>query len=167
MSLLAQASVLLAAFQAVMVARNSGLYNALPEGEGEASLSVLIPARNEERNLAVLLESLRQQRGANFEVVVLDDNSSDGTLAIAGAYAEADARFRVVSAPPLPGGWAGKQHACHLLSLQASMPQWLFLDADVVLTDPRALAKIARHVAGLLRLAPAPGPGAWRAALRH
>ena len=140
----------LATFQALMVSRNLSLFRPpeklLGEAEFTEGLSVLIPARDEEQNLPALLDSLAAQECCHFQVIVLDDNSQDGTRRVAEAYAQKDARFRVHSAPPLPPGWAGKQHACHQLSLLADYDHWLFLDADVVLTDPRALARIAFHL---------------------
>lgn len=135
-----------ALFQSAMIARNLNLYGAPAETTQGPPLSVLIPARNEAANLPKLLESLSEQRGLEFEVVIADDDSRDETFAIARQAAAGDGRFRVFSAGPLPAGWAGKQHACHLLSEQARHSQWLFLDADVVLSDPHALAKISAHL---------------------
>jgi glycosyltransferase involved in cell wall biosynthesis len=147
---LATAAFALAGFQALMVCRNLRLYvppKPLNEGEEfDRGLSVLIPARNEETNLPALLESLAKQTRCRFEVIVLDDNSTDRTLEVAREYADHDPRFQVHSSKPLPEGWAGKQHACHQLSNLASFDQWLFLDADVVLTNPEALARIGFHI---------------------
>src|SRR5688572_12520623 len=80
------------------------------------SLSVLIPARNEEKNIRSTLEAVLANRGVEFEVVVLDDHSSDSTAAIVSEFAARDSRVRLESAPPLPSGWCGKQHACHILA---------------------------------------------------
>lgn len=145
-------SLALATFQALMVGRNLRLY--LPPDEVTSPappLSVLVPARDEEERLPGLLQSLSLQRGLPFEVVLLDDDSSDGTLAVAQAGAARDPRFRVLCGRPLPGGWTGKQHACFQLAQAARHEQWLFLDADVRLTDPYALARIS----GLLAINPA------------
>jgi chlorobactene glucosyltransferase len=93
-------------------------------------VSVLIPARNEEQNIAECLAAILQQDYPNFEVLVLDDNSSDRTAAIVHEIAARDTRVRLLSGKPLPGDWAGKCYACHQLS-QSARGEWLlFVDAD-------------------------------------
>lgn len=137
----------LASFQAMMVLRNLQHYRPPDVAESPCPpLSVLIPARDEETRLPSLLKTLALQQGLLFEVIVLDDNSSDQTYEVARAFAEVDSRFQVLRAPLLPDGWAGKQHACHHLAQAANHDQWLFLDADVHLTDLRALARISQHL---------------------
>ena len=140
---IAAASSLLAVVPAVLFVRNLRLYRPLP-GAGEARLrcSVLIPARNEEQNIAPAVSSILKSTGASFEVIVLDDGSSDRTAQIVREIAETDHRVRLVSAPPLPEGWCGKQHACHVLSQLASHQLLVFLDADVRL-KPDALARLS------------------------
>ncbi|MDF1572574.1 MAG: glycosyltransferase family 2 protein [Bacteroidales bacterium] len=98
---------------------------------GEPLVSVLIPARNEELNLPLILADLETHDYRNIEVVVYDDLSEDGTLAIARSFADRDSRFSVLEGLELPAGWLGKNHACHRLSLQARGDYLLFLDADV------------------------------------
>ena len=73
---------------------------------------------------------------------MLDDHSDDRTAAIVEELAEADDRVRLVSAPELPAGWCGKQHACWVLAREARHPLLVFLDADVRLA-PDALARMA------------------------
>jgi hypothetical protein len=148
MSFLANLSLGLSAFQGVMVWRNLSLFQPPPEPLGDVPpLSVLIPARDEEVNLPRLLASLDQQVGLEWEAVIVDDGSRDATPRIAREAAERDPRIRLIEAPTLPEGWAGKQHACHLLSLSARHRHWLFLDADVILTDRNALARMSAHLA--------------------
>jgi hypothetical protein len=113
-----------------------------PEEADAKALSVLIPARNEETNIRATLESLLANRGAEFEVVVLDDHSTDSTAEVVGDFARHDQRVRLESAPPLPAGWCGKQHACHILARLARNPLLVFMDADVRLA-PDALARMA------------------------
>ena len=100
---------------------------------------MLIPARNEERVIAASVESILASRGINFEVVVLDDASTDRTAEIVRTIAARDPRVRLESSPLLPHGWNGKQHACHSLASLAQSELLCFLDADVRLA-PDALA---------------------------
>jgi len=92
-------------------------------------LSVLVPARNEERNLAACLESLLSQDYPAFEVIVLDDGSADRTAEIAREIA-VEGRVRVLAGAPPPSGWIGKNWACHQLAAAASGRLLLFVDAD-------------------------------------
>jgi len=95
-------------------------------------ISVLVPARNEEANIGVCLESLRQQDYPNFEILVLDDSSADGTADIVARIAAEDSRVRLLHGQPLPSGWAGKTFACHQLAQEARGSWLLFTDADTV-----------------------------------
>ena len=114
----------------------------LDSGRGVDSVSVLIPARNEARNIVASLEAVLSTRGVCFEVVVLDDHSTDDTAAVVSAIAARDERLRLSSAPPLPVGWCGKQHACHVLAGLARYPVLVFIDADVRLSS-EALPRIS------------------------
>jgi hypothetical protein len=107
----------------------------------ENSVSILIPARNEERNIRTTLEAVLANRGCDFEVVVLDDHSTDRTAAIVNDLARRHERVRLESAPALPAGWCGKQHACFALAKQARYPLLVFIDADVRLATD-ALARM-------------------------
>jgi len=95
-------------------------------------ISVLIPARDEEANVETCLKSLQEQDYPNFEILVLDDHSSDNTAAIVGRLAAADSRIRLFKSEPLPEGWAGKPFACYQLAKQARGSWFLFVDADTV-----------------------------------
>ena len=110
------------------------------------TVSVLIPARDEERVLAASLSSLLASRGVGLEIIVLDDGSTDRTAEIVLEFAARDPRVRLESAPPLPRGWNGKQHACRTLATMASSDILCFLDADVRLA-PEALAYMAAFLA--------------------
>lgn len=94
-------------------------------------VSVLIPARNEENNIAAAVESALDSAFVEVEVIVLDDHSSDKTRQIVESIAQRDPRVKVHSSKPLPEGWSGKQYACYQLSQLASYKHFLFLDADV------------------------------------
>jgi glycosyltransferase involved in cell wall biosynthesis len=93
-------------------------------------VSILIPARNEEANIIRLLQSIEQQDYQNYEVIVLDDDSSDQTYNLCVAFAANHPQFSVVKGQPLPADWLGKNYACHQLALQARGQYFLFLDAD-------------------------------------
>jgi glycosyltransferase involved in cell wall biosynthesis len=97
------------------------------------SVCILIPARNEELNISECVTSaLNQEMLANFEVVVLDDDSSDATLQTVSGIQ--DPRLAVMSgAAELPVGWLGKNWACHRLAETKSADYLVFLDCDVVL----------------------------------
>jgi cellulose synthase/poly-beta-1,6-N-acetylglucosamine synthase-like glycosyltransferase len=113
-----------------------------PRLEMPPKVSLLIPARDEETNIGDALRAGLASEGVEFEVVVLDDGSTDRTAAIVAASTRDDARLRLVAAPPLPRGWCGKQHACHVLADHARHPLLVFIDADVRLA-PDALMRIA------------------------
>ena len=93
-------------------------------------VSVLIPARNEEKNIGGCLQSLLAQNYDHFEIRVLDDESTDRTAAIAQEYVNQNSPIRVHSGKPLPEGWTGKNWACHQLSQQAKGDILIFTDAD-------------------------------------
>ncbi len=117
---------------AALFARNLALYRPTPSGAlTYVRCSVLIPARNEEANIAPAVRSILESTDTDIEVIVLDDDSTDRTAEIVREIAKADHRARIETAPPLPAGWCGKQHACHVLSRLASHPLLIFLDADV------------------------------------
>jgi chlorobactene glucosyltransferase len=101
-------------------------------------VSVLIPARNEADVIGATVMRLLAQNTSRFEVLVLDDNSTDSTAEIARQAANGDARLKVLSGAPLPPGWLGKNWACAQLA-EAATGDWLvFTDADVR-WEPNAL----------------------------
>lgn len=103
-----------------------------------SAVSILIPARNEEATIAASVDAALLSRGVEVEVVVLDDHSTDRAAEIVRAIAARDPRVRLESAPPLPPGWSGKQHACQALATLARHPVLLFQDADVRLAPDAA-----------------------------
>lgn len=146
--ILAVVSLVLAAIPAVLTLLNLRVYRPLPASSGPLpSLSVLIPARDEAANIGAAIEAVLANTGGGFELIILDDHSTDGTAEIVARAAGHDPRVRLESAPPLPGGWCGKQHACHILASHARHPLLVFTDADVRLA-PDALARLATAMAG-------------------
>ncbi|TVR41075.1 MAG: glycosyltransferase family 2 protein [Bacteroidia bacterium] len=120
-------------------------------------VSILIPARNEAKNIGTLLESIRKQHDQNFEVIVYDDLSEDETANIVDDFRAIDPRIRLIKGMPLPSGWLGKNHACHQLSKNAENEIFLFLDADVTLSPSLigdALAHMDKYRLDLLSIFP-------------
>ncbi|RKR85341.1 chlorobactene glucosyltransferase [Mucilaginibacter gracilis] len=98
-------------------------------------VSILIPARNEEANIAHLLRSIQQQDYQDYEVFILDDSSTDNTLKICTDIALTDKRFKVIEGGPLPAQWLGKNYACHQLARHAKGQYFMFIDADEQVND--------------------------------
>jgi len=120
-----------------LIANLRMLGRAAPHGTGPSAVwlaSVLIPARNEARNIRRCLESILAQDYPLLEVLVLDDGSTDATAEIVADIARHDPRLRLVHGQPLPQGWMGKNYACHQLARLARGDWLLFTDAD---TDHR------------------------------
>lgn len=109
-------------------------------------VSVLIPARNEERSIAAALVAALATRGVEIELIVLDDQSTDGTRAIVHGFVARDSRIRCIESEPLPAGWCGKQFACQQLARAAAYDLLLFVDADVRL-EPDAVARLVNEAA--------------------
>ncbi|MDD4632331.1 MULTISPECIES: glycosyltransferase family 2 protein [Proteiniphilum] len=106
----------------------------LPEREDAIqppSLSLLIPARDEETNIVRLLNDLVTVSDRIREIIVFDDQSADDTARIVEEFAAHDFRIRLIRGGELPGGWSGKNHACCRLAKEATGNYLLFLDADV------------------------------------
>lgn len=117
------------------------------------AVSVLVPARNEEVCIGECLRSLVKQAGVGFEVIVVDDGSSDRTRSIAESFAG----VTVVDAGPLPAGWSGKNNALTAGVRQAKGEWFLFTDADTVHVAgslARALAEARSQGAALLSYSP-------------
>jgi len=95
-------------------------------------ISILVPARNEESDIVVCLESLRRQDYPNYEILVLDDNSCDSTADVVERIAAIDPRVRLLRGKPLPEAWSGKSFACHQLASEARGAWLLFTDADTI-----------------------------------
>ena len=137
--------LVLAALPTVMTIVNLAALRVPTPGPAGARVAILIPARNEEAGIAACVESALDSTGVALEVIVLDDHSTDATAAIVKRLA-ADPRLRLAAAPPLPPGWSGKQHACHVLGQLADAPNLVFLDADVRLA-PDAAARLVGALA--------------------
>jgi len=116
------------------------------DGQAWPFLSILIPARNEEANIAACVRSLVAQHYERLEVLVLDDLSEDATATIVTQLIDElpssqKGRLRLLHGTALPSGWAGKNFACHQLAQHARGDYLLFTDADTV-HDPKTAATI-------------------------
>jgi chlorobactene glucosyltransferase len=101
-----------------------------PKPTSTPLVSVLVPARNEEDNIERCISSLIDQKYSNYEILVLNDNSTDNTGVILERLKTKTDKLRVISGKELPKGWMGKNWACHQLSEVANGEFLLFTDAD-------------------------------------
>ncbi len=121
-------------------------------------VSIVVPARNEEASLAACLRSLVSQNGVSFEIIVVDDASTDRTREIAEGFCVGmRPPVRVISPEPLPPGWTGKNNAV-VAGAGVARGEWLlFTDADTVHLPgslARALAEAKKERANLLSYSP-------------
>ena len=142
--------------------------------DGAPLVSVLVPARDEAHRIGPCVASLLAQDYPNFELLVLDDHSTDDTGAVvldlglreteADTDADAPPQRRLLRGEPLPPGWTGKAWACHQLARVARGEWLLFTDADTV-HAPGALAAMVAHArrtrADLLSAWPRQLVGSW------
>lgn len=111
-------------------------------------VSLLIPARDEAHRIAPTIRSVLAQRElADVEVLVLDDNSTDGTADVVREVAGSDPRLRVLTGSAPPAGVLGKPHACAQLAAAARGEILVFVDADVTLA-PHAVASAVAVLRG-------------------
>ena len=123
------------------------------------SISVIVPARNEERNIRRCVEALLAQEYPDFEVIVVDDRSTDATPQLLDSLlrspANAQDRLHLLRGGELPPGWAGKPHALVQGAAVAS-GEWLcFVDADTFAAPAllsAAYAAAQRHQADLFSI---------------
>jgi glycosyltransferase involved in cell wall biosynthesis len=130
-----------------------------PEPATLLELTVIIPARNEEDTIGACLESLVQQSeevfllGRDWELIVVDDDSSDRTAEIARGFAG----VTVLKAGKLEKGWTGKANAIWTAARKARGKWLLFTDADTV-HEPgdlrRGIHEAIKHKAGMLSYSP-------------
>jgi glycosyltransferase involved in cell wall biosynthesis len=121
------------------------------------TVSIIVPARNEEANIAACLESLAIQTGVPFEIIVVDDHSTDRTQDIAGSFSPRYDNVRVIEAAPLPANCTGKNNAVST-GARAARGEWLlFTDADTVHLPgslARAIAEAKQFNADMLSYSP-------------
>lgn len=103
----------------------------IPE-EKKKLVSILIPARDEEKDLPCCLDSLLNQTYSDIEILILDDHSHDSTPILLAEYEKKDKRIKSFRGGALPEGWKGKTFALHQLGEKAKGDYLLCLDADMV-----------------------------------
>jgi chlorobactene glucosyltransferase len=111
------------------------------------SVSILVPARNEEKSIDLCIQSLLAQDYPSYEVIALDDQSSDGTLNMLEQIASSQPRLKVLVGTPPPEGISGKNWACAQLADQSQGDLLLFTDADTVF-KPHSLRLIVSSMSG-------------------
>jgi len=130
-------------------------------------VSVVIPVRDEESTIDGCLASLRTQRHADLEIVVVDDASTDRTVEIAQQHVDADPRVRLIRTDGPPPGWAGKVHAMYRGVAETTGDWLLFVDSDTESAPDlvgKLLAAAARDDADLITTpgrATVPNSGWW------
>lgn len=137
MILMFAAACLLVALGFLLALRLRGCDVTPAAGGLSGRVSVIVPARDEAENLPLLLESLAAQCSAPYEVIVVDDGSTDGTGEIARR-----AGAVVVTSKPLPEGWRGKPWACHQGAAAAGGDLLCFVDADTRFAVPDGLSRL-------------------------
>ena len=121
------------------------------------SVSILIPVRNEEKNIANILDDLISRDFQNIEIILFNDQSEDTSAAIIQEYRKRDKRIHLLHSEGLPEGWLGKNCACHSLSKHAKGDYLLFLDADVRIggnAPGKALSYALKHDLSLISVFP-------------
>ena len=113
-------------------------------GTNAAKVSILVPAKDEAAGIGLCLDALLAQDHPNFEALVIDDRSADGTAEVVGRRASADPRLKLLSIKDLPPGWTGKTHALHWGQQHADGAWLLFVDADTT-AHPHCVSAAVRH----------------------
>ncbi|WP_165774800.1 glycosyltransferase family 2 protein [Candidatus Viridilinea mediisalina] len=125
------------------LARRPRLAEPPPEPQAAPLVSLLIPARNEERVIERCVAGALAQAYPAFEVLVVDDGSTDATPVLLARMSH-HPHLRILTGRPLPPGWAGKPHACQQLGEHARGEWLLFLDADTA-PHPQLVAALLHH----------------------
>ncbi len=121
------------------------------------SVSILIPARNEEKNIGTLLAQLTTFDYPDLEIIVYNDHSTDKTESIVNHWVTNNPNIKLINGKELPQGWLGKNHACHQLAKTATGELILFLDADVNVKKDviqRSISYLQQHQLDFLSVFP-------------
>jgi chlorobactene glucosyltransferase len=123
--------------------------------DNQSFVSVLIPARNEEKNIEKCIKGMLIQDYENKEIIVLDDNSTDNTYRLASSFSTSN--VKVLKGKALPTDWLGKNWACHQLAQETKGEYLLFVDADVEVTPEvisSAVCELEKSNVALLSIFP-------------
>ena len=134
------------------------LSKSVPDNRSKIKISVIIPARNEEKVLRKCLDSVIMQDYPNAEIILINDSSTDKTEEIMNEYYSLikSAREKALNGPSeiivlslkfLPEGWTGKNWACYQGYLRSTGDLFLFIDSDTVLLSPSCISIAASHLA--------------------
>ena len=118
--------------------------------------SAIVPARNEEASIAACVDALRQQPEV-LEIIVVNDQSSDGTAEIVRGRMQCDPRIKLLETSEVPPGWVGKNNAAALGESMATQAWLLFVDADAEVLPggcAKAIAIANEANAGLVSFSP-------------
>jgi len=113
--------------------------------EKQPFVSVMIPARDEAAVIGGTIACLLAQDYPQYEIILLDDQSTDGTAEVALQAAGDDPRLRIQPGTPLPPGWMGKNWACQQMQQNAKGDILVFTDADVI-WEPNALRALVENM---------------------
>lgn len=128
-----------------------------PTADPLPGVSIVIAARDEERHVESAVRSLLALDYPDYELIVVDDRSTDRTPAILSAIARESARLKVVTVTELPAGWLGKNHALQLGASRATKELILFADGDVIMGKTslrKAVHLVQRERADNITVAP-------------
>ena len=114
-------------------------------GTSPKKVSIIVAARNEQRNIRTALQSLLDLEYPNYELVVVDDRSEDATGKILDAMAVSNPSLNVIHIDSLPAGWLGKNHALWVGSKQATGDYLLFTDADIIM-EPTVVTRAVTYM---------------------
>jgi glycosyltransferase involved in cell wall biosynthesis len=115
-------------------------------GHSPQRVSIIVAARNEQRNIRQAITSLLKLSYANYELIVVDDRSEDATGKILAELSTETSRLKVIRIETLPPGWLGKNHALWAGSRHASGSLLLFTDADIIM-EPTVLSRAVNFMA--------------------
>jgi len=121
------------------------LKDILPAQPPLPKVSIIIPARNEEKNIREALQSVLKQDYGNLEFIIINDRSTDGTGTILAEMQREDSRLHIYEIKVLPSGWLGKNHALQFGAERATGEILLFTDADVIM-QPSSISRAVRYL---------------------